>query len=138
MTFADTTVLFACAGKSTTFTAFVHGVADPVESRITANGLMGWVNKDDFIVLVDAILVDPVGVQDPKVATSPGDSFLSGRAEGTLEFEMVDSLTDWFTKGGTFLDGFLSVTTTDSNSVDYKALLGLVAQTSGFDRSRWP
>jgi hypothetical protein len=45
-----------------------------------------------------------------------------------LEFEVVDTLTDGFTEGGTLLDWFLSVTTTNTDPVDNKALFGLKSQ----------
>jgi len=134
---AKTTVLLACTGKSTAFSALVNRVADPVHARVTTNGLVGWIDKDDFEVFVNAILVDPVRVEDTEIATSSGNTLLSGRSEGALEFEVVDTLTDGFTKGGTLFDWFLSVTTTDTDAVDDKALLGLVTQASGLVRSGW-
>ena len=134
---ANTTVLLACTGKSTAFSALVDRVADPVHSRVTTNSLVGWVDEDDLEVFVNTILVDPVRVENTEITATSGNSLLGSRSERTLEFEVVDTLTDGFTEGGTLLDRFLSVTTTDTDTVDHKALFGLVAQTSGLVRSRW-
>jgi hypothetical protein len=38
----------------------VHGVDDPVDSWVMADGFVLRVNKDDFVVLVGRILIDPV------------------------------------------------------------------------------
>lgn len=43
-------------------TYLVHGVADPVDAGIATNGLVLWVDEDDFVVLVRRVLVHPVGV----------------------------------------------------------------------------
>ena len=134
---ANTTILLACTGKSTTFSALVNRVTDPVHSRVPTDSLVGRVDKDDFEVFVNAVLVDPVRVENTQIATTSGDSLLSSRSEGALELEVVHTLTDGFTEGGTLLDRFLPVTTTNTDPINHKALFGLVAQTPGLVRSRW-
>ncbi len=56
-------------------------------------------DQDDFVILVDTILVDPVRVQHPQVSTSTTDTFFSGSSETSLEFEVVDTLSNGFTVG---------------------------------------
>ena len=41
-------------------TNLMHWIDNPVDARISANGLMAGINKDDFKVFVCRILVDPV------------------------------------------------------------------------------
>lgn len=40
----------------------VYGLDDPVDARITANGLVLRVDEDDLEIFVGRVLVDPVGV----------------------------------------------------------------------------
>jgi hypothetical protein len=40
----------------------VYGVDDPVDSGVKANGFVLRVDKDDFVVFVGRILIDPVRI----------------------------------------------------------------------------
>ena len=62
---------------------------------------MTRLNKDDFVVLVDTILVDPVRVEDSQVAASATDALLSNTPQSTLGLEVVDTLTNGLAVGGT-------------------------------------
>ena len=66
-------------------------VADPVDTRITADSLVLRVDKDNLVVLVGRVLVDPVGVQDTQVSAATADTLLSGSRESTLVLELVDT-----------------------------------------------
>lgn len=66
---------------------------------------MNVLDKDNLVVLVYTILVDPVRVQHSQIATSTTDTLLGGSTETSLEFEVVDTLTDGFTVGGTYETG---------------------------------
>jgi hypothetical protein len=70
----------------------VDGVADPVDASIATDSLVGGVDEDDLEVLVDTILVDPVRVENAHASATTGNTLLGGRAKGTLELEVVDSL----------------------------------------------
>lgn len=59
----------------------MHGVADPVDPGVTANGLVLRVNEDDLVVLVRAVLVDPVRVEDAEVGAAATDALFGGGAE---------------------------------------------------------
>lgn len=59
------------------------------------------VDEDDFIVLVDTILVDPVRVQDSQISTATTNTLFSSAAETTLELKVVDTLTDRLAIGST-------------------------------------
>lgn len=75
----------------------VDAAADPVDARVTADGLVLGVNQDDLVVLVGRVLVDPVGVQNAQVGALAADTLLSGRPESTLVLELVDTHVRGFT-----------------------------------------
>jgi hypothetical protein len=54
------------------------------------------VDEYNLIILVHAILVDPIRVQYPQVATTTANTFFSNTPQTTLELEMVDTLADRF------------------------------------------
>ena len=145
----DTTRLLAGGGKTASLTVLVHRVDDPVDAGITADGLVLGVDKDDLVVLVGGVLVDPVGVEDAEVGAAAADTLLSGGLEGTLVLELVDTLVgglaclrsqscglarfkflSLLTVGGTLGGRALATTTTDAGTVDNVTLLGLVTQTA--------
>ena len=53
---------------------------------------MVGVDEDDFVVLVGAVLVDPVAVQDAQVGAAAADTLLGGGLERALVLEGVDTL----------------------------------------------
>lgn len=73
-------------------TYLVHGVDDPVDSGVSADGLVRRVNEDDFKVFVCRVLVDPVRVEDSQVGASSTNSFFGRGAEGSLVLQLVDTL----------------------------------------------
>src|SRR5690606_39119998 len=60
----DTAALLAGGGEATEFPVLVHGLGNPADAGITADGLVLRVDKDDLKVLVGRVLVDPVGVEN--------------------------------------------------------------------------
>jgi hypothetical protein len=128
VTLGDTSVLLTDGGKTTSLTVLVDGVDDPVDSGVTADGLVGGVDEDDFEELVGGVLVDPVRVQDAQVGAFAADTFLGGGTEGALVFELVHTLSGGLTEDGTLLDRALTTTTADTDTVDNVPLLGLVTQ----------
>lgn len=96
MTLSETTGLLASCSEATRFAVLVDWVDDPVDARITTNGLVLWVDEDDLVVLVGRVLVDPVGVEDAEIGTSLADTLFSGGTEGSLVLELVDTLVGWF------------------------------------------
>lgn len=62
---------------------------------------MARVDKDDLIVLIHTVLVDPVRVEHTKVAATPSDTLLRNALQTTLGLEVVDTLTDGLAVGGT-------------------------------------
>lgn len=89
---AETTALLASGGETTALAVLVHGVDDPVDAGIAADGLVLGVDEDDLVVLVGRVLVDPVRVEHTQVGAAAADTLLSGRLERTLVLELVDTL----------------------------------------------
>ena len=92
VTTAETTALLAGGGETTRLAMLVDGVDDPVDAGIAADGLVLGVDKDDLVVLVGRVLVDPVGVENAQVGAAATDTLLSGALEGALVLELVDTL----------------------------------------------
>jgi len=130
VTLSDTTVLLSSRGKTTSLATLVNGVADPVDAGIATDRLVVRVDEDDFKVLVDTVLVDPVRVQNSESSTSTSDTFFGGRTERTLELEVVDTLVGGLTERSTLVDGLFAVTAANTDTVDDVTLLGLVTETA--------
>ena len=47
-----TSVFLASRGESTEFPVLVHWIADPVDSWVIADGIVGTINQDDLKVFV--------------------------------------------------------------------------------------
>lgn len=137
VTLVDTSGLLTSGCQASGLTVLVNRVADPVVVRIPSDSLVGWVDQNDLVVLVGGVLVDPVGVQDPQVGSTTTNSLLSNSSQRSLELQLIDTLVGWLTVGSTLWNRSLSVTTSNSDSVDNKALLGLVTQSSSLVWSSW-
>jgi len=62
MTLVEAAALLTGSGQPTRFAVLVDWLGNPVDARITADGLVLRVDKDDFEVFVGGVLVYPVGV----------------------------------------------------------------------------
>jgi hypothetical protein len=133
---AQPTVLLADARETTGLATLVNGVHDPVDACVSADSLVVRVDEDNLVVLVHAVLVDPVRVQHPQVATSPTHTLLRRTPQAALVLEVVHTLADGFTVGGTLGDRLLAVTAADTDTVDNVSLLGLVPQTTSLVGAR--
>jgi len=67
-----------------------------------AYSFVARVHKDNLIILVNTVLVDPVRVQDSQVSTTPSNTFLGGTPETALELQVVDTLTNGLAVGSTY------------------------------------
>lgn len=74
----------------------MHGFDDPIDARITANGLMLRVDEDDLEIFVGRVLVDPVGVQHPQIGAPTSHAFFGSGLEGALVFQLVNTLVGGF------------------------------------------
>jgi len=93
----ETPALLSRSSETAHLAVLVHGLDDPVDAGILADGLVLRVDEDDFKVLVGAVLVDPVGVEDAQVGAAASDALFGDGAERALELELVDTLVGGFT-----------------------------------------
>lgn len=132
---AQTTALLAGRGESTVLAMLHGGVADPLDLSVAADSLVHWVNHDHLVVLVGGVLGNPVAIQHTKGTALTSGTLLSNALETAGKFQLVDSLVDWLTIGGTLGHWALAATTADTNSHDGKTLLGLVSKLAGLVRT---
>jgi hypothetical protein len=118
-----TSALLSVGRQTTSLSVLVDGVDDPADSWVSSDCVVRWVNSNDFVVLVYTILVDPVTVQDSQISTLSSDSLLSSASQASLVLEMVDTVVNRLSVGGSLGYVLLAVTTTNSNSVDDESLL---------------
>ena len=97
MALVEATRLLANGSKTACFAVLVDGVDDPVDARVPTDGGVLRVDEDNLEVLVGAVLVDPVRVQDAEVGTSAADTLLGGGAERSLVLELVHTLVGGLT-----------------------------------------
>jgi len=135
--FSETAVLFTNAGETASLPALVHRLGDPVDPRVAANSLVIRINENDFVVFVDTVLVDPIRVQYSQVTTAPTNTLFGNTPQSSLRLEVVHTLMNGFTVGGTLRDVLLAVTPADADTVDNVSLLGLVSQPAGLVWTRW-
>merc|ERR1712062_459325 len=135
VTLSHSSVLPTRCRETSQLTVLVDSFADPVDTRISTDGFVHWINHDDFVVHVGRILTDPIRTQHSKSSSQTTSSLFSFGTNSTLEFDLVDSFTFWFTISCTLWYGLLTATTTQTDSVDDVSLLGSVPQSSCFVRT---
>jgi hypothetical protein len=136
VTLTMTTRLLTDSSKTARFTVLVDRVGDPVDTGIATDSLVRRIDKDDFKVLVSSVLVDPVRVQHTEVSTLTANTFFSSGTERTLVLQLRNTLIDRLTESSTLRNRSLTATTTHTDTVDDKTLLGLVTQTTSLVRTR--
>lgn len=118
----------SCRSEATAFTALVYGLADPVDSGVSADCLVLDVDQDNLKVFVSRILIDPVGVQHAKVGASSAHTALSNGSERAVVLQVVNTLMGWLSVNDSLFVGALAASTSNANAVDDKTLLGLVPE----------
>ena len=156
MALVQASALLASGSKTTHLTMLVNWVDDPVDAWVTADGLVLGIDEDDLVVLVGAVLVDPVAVQDTKIGAAATDTLFGGGFERALVFELIHTLVDRLayrklsalralvnciafvhTECGTLWHRPLSSTSSHADAVDDITLLGLISQTTSLVGARW-
>ena len=59
------------------------------------------INEDDLVIFVDTVLVNPVRVQDSQVTATSSNTLFRNTPQSSLGFQVVHTLVDGFTIGGT-------------------------------------
>ena len=124
--------LLTGGGKTAVLSVLVLAGADPVDARVSADGLVRCVNHDDLVVLETGILTNPVRVEDAEVGALASNTLLSNGLVSAGGLDLGDSarvsgLTVDATLGGVSL----AATSADADTVNDVALLGLEANTAG-------
>merc|ERR1719231_295704 len=89
---AEATGLAARRGKAAHLAVLVDRVAEPVDRGILPDRRVLDVDANDLVILVSAVLVDPVRVEDAEVASLPANALLGDGLEVALELELIDTL----------------------------------------------
>lgn len=115
-------MLSASGGQPTSLTVLMNRVADPVDSRVVSDRNVARIDKDNFIILVGGVLVDPVRVQHSQVGADTSSSFLCNASEISDEFKLVDTLVLRLSVHDTAVVGPLASTSADGHSINDKSL----------------
>ena len=130
--------LLAGGGETAELSVTVLGADDPIDAWVAADGLVGWVHKDDLKELEGSILTNPVGVKDTHVAALAGDALLSNGLVSALGLDLLDATrVSGLTEDLTLGDVSLTATSTDADTVDDVALLGLVTDLACLIGTGW-
>ena len=78
MPLTQSTTLLPRSRQTPALAVLVHGLHDPIDARVPADGLVLRVHEDAFKVLVRAVLVDPVGVQHAEIGAAAAAALLGG------------------------------------------------------------
>jgi len=82
---------------------------------VVSDGIVLWVHKDDFEVLVCRIFTNPVGVENTEGTAVTTDTLFGNRLKSASELH-EDTLVNWFTHGGTLWYWLLASTTSHTDS----------------------
>jgi len=137
VTLVDTSRLLACRCEAASFTVLVDRVDDPIDTRITTDGLVLRIDEDDFEVLVGRVLVDPVGVEDTEIWSPAANTFFSSGTERALILQLIDTLVGRLAVCSTLGRWSLAATTAHADTIDDIALLGLVSKTTSLVGTGW-
>jgi len=111
-------------------------VAEPVDTRIISDSVMGRINQDNLVELVRRVLAYPVGVEDTEsTADVAANPFLSNASEAASRLLLPYTLVLRFAVDDSLGNSLLPITTANPHSVDNVALLRLVSKSAGFV---WP
>jgi len=137
MTLAKSTRRLAGSGLSAQFAMLLLSLANPLNLRVSADGSMGRVDHDDFVIFVGRVITNPIGIQNAKRTNLATDTFLSNGLERALEFHLIDSMVSGLAVRAALGNGLLTRTAADADAVDHKPLLGAVSQPARLLYASW-
>ena len=114
--------------QTTALAVLVHGVHDPVDRRVVADGGVVGVHQNHLVVLVGRVLVHPVAVQHAQVGAHAAHTALGNHAQIASVLQLVDTLVLGLAVHNTLGVGSLASSTADRHAVHHVALLRLHAQ----------
>lgn len=133
--FSEATRLATGRGKAAVFAVLHRRLADPVHARIAADSLVGRVDKNNLVVLIGGVLVDPVRVQDAQIHATTSDALFGDRLQIAAGLQVVHTMARRLAADLALADLALAATTADTDAVDDEALLGLVAHATSLVRA---
>ena len=88
---SETSVFLTSGGESSEFSFVVFFRDDPVDSWVSLNGVMVWINADNFEEFVGGILTNPVRVKDSHVGASSTNLLFSNRSVCHVKLKRFES-----------------------------------------------
>ena len=125
---SESSSLSSSGSKTSALSVLVGWVNNPVDSGIVSDDGVGWINKDDFIVLHGSILVYPVRVKNSQIGVLSSSLLLGNRLKVSLELQLVNSLMFRFTAYGSLRDWTFPSSSSNTTSNNDITLLGLVSK----------
>ena len=90
------------------------------------------IHKNHLVILICSILINPIRIQNPQICTPSPHPFLSGNPQTLLILELIDSLIRRLAVRRSLGHRAFTTTTANTHTVDHIALLGFVAEATGF------
>ena len=130
--------LLSGGGESSKFSLLVLAGHDPVDTWVTSDGFVMWVDENNFVELETGVLTNPVGGEYAKVGALAANTLLG---DGLVCSGLLDLAHSTGVAGlsvdTTFLDVSLAASSADTDSVDNITLLSLVTELAGLVWARW-
>merc|ERR1719384_976823 len=102
-------------------------LTDPIDAGIVTDGLVEWVNQDNFKPLVPGILGDPIGIQYSQASQLAACSLLCNTAQIPRALVLVDTLVARLTINDSLGNTCLTIASLDPDTVVHVPLLCLVS-----------
>ena len=115
-------------GESTELSVVLLAGADPVDAWVSSDGLVGWIDEDDFVEFEGCILSYPVGVQNTEVSGLASNTGFGGGLVRSGGLELADTHVSWLSVDASLGDWSLTSSSSDTGSEDNESLLSLVTK----------
>lgn len=135
-TLANSSGSLSLGSKTTKFSVLLDTSGNPLVFWVVSDGIVLWVHKDNFEVLVGGVFTDPIGVENTEGTAVATDTLFGNRLKSASELH-EDTLVNWFTHGCTLWYWLLASTTSHTDSVNDETLSGLVTQSTCLFRTSW-
>jgi len=113
----QTSVFFTSRSEATKFPMLVDRIGEPVDSWVISYSTMSNINQNDLKIFESRILIDPVGIENPKTTQLPPRTLLGNRPLAPLKLELGNSLVSGLPVYNTLGNRSLSSTSTYPHSV---------------------
>jgi hypothetical protein len=100
----------------------VYRIHNPVDAWVLANHRVCCIDENYLKIFVGRILIDPIGIQNPKTSKLASSTLLSNRSQIALELQLCNTLVLGLSINNTLAHWSLSTPSSDTNTVHYIAL----------------